>query len=148
MMKKKQTVLVNGAITPDFISNSIAKHTTKTTIGAHAIFLGQIRKDEIGQSTVVSIDYSAHHEMAEKVFEEIREAAFEKFDMVCMHMHHSLGKVAIGEISLFVFVSTKHRKQSFEALEWIVEEIKQKAPIWKKENYDDGDYSWIGATKV
>jgi molybdopterin synthase catalytic subunit len=147
-MKKKHTVLVNGAITPDFIGNSIAKHTTKTTIGAHAIFLGQIRKDEKENSTVVSIDYSAHNEMAEKVFEEIREAAFEKFDMVCMHMYHSLGNVTIGEISLFVFVSTKHREQSFRALEWIVEEIKHKVPIWKKENYDDGNYDWIGASKV
>lgn len=138
---------MNSPITPDFIGNSIAKHSTKTAIGAHAIFLGQVRKDEKENTTVTSIEYSAHHEMAEKAFEDIRENAFEKFDMVCMHIHHSLGKLNIGEVSLFVFVSCKHRAQSFVALEWIVEEIKNKVPVWKKEFYEDGNYSWIGAEK-
>lgn len=138
---------MHGAIAPDFISSSIAKHSSKTEIGAHAIFLGQIRKDVKENIAVANIEYSAHNEMAEKVFEDIREHAFEKFDMVCMHIHHSLGKVNVGEISLFVFVSCKHRAQSFEALEWIVEEIKNKVPIWKKENYVDGNYSWIGSEK-
>lgn len=138
---------MNGPITSDFIGNSIAKHSSKTDIGAHAIFLGQIRKDEKGKSIVVSIEYSAHHEMAEKVFEEIRENAFSTFDLVCMHIYHCLGIINAGEISLFVFVSCKHRAQSFTALEWIVDEIKNKVPIWKKENYEDGTYSWIGSEK-
>jgi molybdopterin synthase catalytic subunit len=148
MTKKKHTVLMNGAITPLFIANSIEKHSSKTDIGAHAIFLGQVRKDVNKNTAVANIEYSAHNEMAEKIFEAIREQAFEKFDMVCMHIYHSIGKVKIGEISLFVFVSCKHRAQSFEALEWIVEEIKYKVPIWKKENYEDGNYSWIGAEKI
>ena len=145
--KMKHTVLTDGPVTSDFIGTSIAKHNTKIDIGAHAIFLGQVRKDVKGKTTVASIEYSAHNEMAEKVFEDIREQAFEKYEMVCMHMHHSLGKIKTGEVSLFVFVSCKHRAQSFEALEWIVEEIKNKVPVWKKENYDDGKYSWIGAEK-
>ena len=139
---------MHGAITADFIGNSIAKHSSKTDIGAHAIFLGQVRIDEKENTAVANIEYSAHNEMAEKVFEDIREYAFEKFDMVCMHIHHSLGKVNVGEVSLFVFVSCKHRAQSFEALEWIVEEIKNKVPVWKKENHEDGNYSWIGAAEI
>ena len=146
--KKKHTVLMTGPITPDFISNSIAKHSTKTDIGAHAIFLGQVRKDENNNTVVASIEYSAYKEMAEKVFDTIREDAFEKFDMVCMHMHHGLGIITAGEISLFLFVSCKHRAQSFEAVEWIVNEIKQKAPVWKKENYENGQYSWIGSESI
>lgn len=148
MTKKKHSVLVNGPITSDFIGNSIAKHSTKTNIGAHAIFLGQVRKDLKENTAVANIEYSAHNEMAEKIFEAIREQAFEKFDMVCMHIYHSLGKVNVGEVSLFVFVSCKHRAQSFEALEWIVEEIKHKVPIWKKENYENGNYSWIGVSEI
>ncbi|HRH56909.1 MAG TPA: molybdenum cofactor biosynthesis protein MoaE [Chitinophagales bacterium] len=148
MTKKKHSVLVNGPITSDFIGNSIAKHSTKTNIGAHAIFLGQVRKDLKENTAVANIEYSAHNEMAEKIFEAIREQAFEKFDMVCMHIYHSLGKVNVGEVSLFVFVSCKHRAQSFEALEWIVEEIKNKVPIWKKENYENGNYSWIGVSEI
>ena len=139
---------MNGPITSDFIGNSIAKHSTKTNIGAHAIFLGQVRKDLKENTAVANIEYSAHNEMAEKIFEAIREQAFEKFDMVCMHIYHSLGKVNVGEVSLFVFVSCKHRAQSFEALEWIVEEIKNKVPIWKKENYENGNYSWIGVSEI
>ncbi len=145
MEKKKKNTLLEGAITPDFIANSIAKHSTKTEIGAHAIFLGQIRKDDKNNNAVVSIEYSAHNEMAETVFYEIREAAFAKYSIVCMHIYHSLGIVKTGEISLFVFVSCKHREKSFEALEYVVEEIKTKAPIWKKENYEDASYRWIGS---
>jgi molybdopterin synthase catalytic subunit len=145
MEKKKKNVLLEGAITPEFIANSIAKHTTKTEIGAHAIFLGQIRKGANNNNVVVSIEYSAHNEMAETIFYEIREAAFAKYPIVCMHIYHSLGVVKTGEISLFVFISCKHREKSFEALEYVVEEIKAKAPIWKKENYEEGSYKWIGA---
>lgn len=146
--KKKKTVLKDGPILPEFISASIANHSSKTDIGAHAIFLGQIRRDEKEAGKVVSnIEYSAHNEMAEEVFYEIRESAFSKFDIVCMHIYHSLGTVKVGEISLFVFVSCKHRADSFKALEYLVEEIKAKVPIWKKENYENGTYSWLGGEK-
>ncbi len=140
--KKKHSVFVQGPITPEFIANSIGKHSSKTNIGAHAIFLGQIRADENEGSTVESIEYTAHNEMAENAFSEIREAAFDKYPMVCMHIYHSLGEVKVGEVSLFVFVSCEHRKKSFEALENIVEEIKLKVPIWKKEKYSDNSHAW------
>ena len=57
--KKKHNVFVNGSITPDFIANSIAKHSSKTDIGAHDIFLGQVRSDIIDDKTVVAINYEA-----------------------------------------------------------------------------------------
>ncbi len=144
-MKKKHTVLIEGPITPAFIADSIAKHSSKTDIGAHAIFLGQIRKDIKDNRVVKNIEYTAHNVMAEQVFETIRESAFEKYEIVCMHIYHSLGCVKVGENSLFVFISCKHRTQSFHALEYLVEEIKAKAPIWKKENYEDKTYTWVGS---
>lgn len=133
MEKKKHKVLVEGPISSAFIGESIAKHSGKTDIGAHAIFLGQIRKDNNENNNVTSIEYSAYGEMAENIFHTIREEAFSKYSMVCMHIYHSLGIVKTGEISLFVFVSCKHRQKSFEALQYIVDEIKAKVPIWKKE---------------
>ncbi len=145
--KKKQNVLVSGAITPDFIANSIAKHSTKTNIGAHDIFLGQVRSDVIAGKTVQAIDYTAYNEMAEDVFFEIREAAFAKFSLTCMHIYHSLGIVKTGEISLFVFVSSVHRAEAFDACRFIVEEIKAKIPIWGKELFEDESYSWKVNTK-
>ena len=143
--KKKHTVLMDGPVPAAFIGDAIAKHSIKTDIGAHAIFLGQIRKDLHEGRVVKEIVYSAHKEMAEKVFESIREKAFAKYEMVCMHMYHSLGAVKVGEISLFVFVSCKHRADSFKALEELVEEIKANVPIWKKQNYEDESYSWVNS---
>ncbi|MDB5228252.1 MAG: molybdopterin converting factor [Bacteroidota bacterium] len=141
--KKKHNVLVEGRVTSTFIADAISKHSSKTEIGAHAIFLGQVRRDAQKDSFVKNIEYSAHPEMAEKAFEKIREKAFKKFDMICLHIHHSIGMVDAGEVSLFVFVSCKHRAQTFGALKWLVDEIKKTVPIWKKENYENGSYKWL-----
>lgn len=131
-----------GAISSSFIADSIAKHQSKTVIGAHQIFLGQVRADEIDGATVSAIEYTAHEEMANKVFHSIREEAFSKFDLVCMHIYHSIGIVPTGEICLFVFVSSKHRKAAMEAIEFIVEEIKAKVPVFGKELLDNESHVW------
>ena len=130
--KKRHKVFIQGAISPQFIADSIAKHSTKKNIGAHDIFLGQVRDDMKDNKTVTSIDYSAYEEMAEDKFFEIREAAFLKYNLICMHIYHSLGLVKVGEICLFVFVSSKHRKDAFAACQDIVEKIKLTVPIWGK----------------
>ena len=140
--KKVKNVFVSGAISPQFIGESIAKHQSKTTIGAHDIFLGQVRADVIEGKTVAAIEYTAYEEMANKKFHEIREAAFEKFNLNCMHIYHSLGTVKAGELCLFGFVSSPHRKEVFEALQHIVEEIKVQVPIFGKELFEDESYQW------
>jgi molybdopterin synthase catalytic subunit len=132
----------NGAIASQFIGESIAKHQSKKTIGAHQIFLGQVRADMIEGKEVVAIDYTAFDNLANKVFDEIREEAFLKFDLVCMHIYHSLGLVESGQICLFVFVSSKHRKMAQQAVEYIVEEIKSRAPIFGKEIFMDQSAQW------
>lgn len=139
---KVRNCFVDGPILSDFIGNSIAKHQTKTTIGAHQIFLGQVRKDVIDEKDVIAIDYSAHFEMANIAFDKIREKAFEQFDVVCMHIYHSKGIVKTGEICLFVFVSSKHRKAAQKAIEFIVEEIKIQVPIFGKEILEDESHKW------
>ena len=131
-----------GPISPDFIATSIAHHQVKTQIGAHQIFLGQVRNDEIDGKEVTAIDYSANEELANKVFHEIRETTFDKFDLTCMHIYHSLGRVNKGEICLFVFVSSPRRKAVMEAIEYLVEEIKAKAPVFGKEVFEDETHVW------
>ncbi|RKS01955.1 molybdenum cofactor biosynthesis protein MoaE [Flavobacterium sp. 102] len=140
--KDKKTCFINGSISAAFIGNSIAKHQSKTTIGAHNIFLGQVRADEIEGKEVVAIDYTAYEEMATTTFNEIREAAFAKYEVTCMHIYHSLGLVKAGEICLFIFVSAPRRKVVFEALEFLVEEIKAKVPVFGKEIFEDETYTW------
>lgn len=139
---KKRNVFVDGSILPAFVGESIAKHSTKKDIGAHSIFLGQVRDDVIEGKTVAAIAYSAYPEMAEEKFHEIREAAFEKFSLTCMHIYHSLGKVPTGEICLFVFTSSKHRKDAMEACSYIVDRIKAEVPVWGKEVFEDESFTW------
>ena len=139
---KTKTNFIQGAISPEFIAESIAKHQHKTKIGAHDIFLGQVRADIIDGREVVAIEYSAYEEMANKQFQDIRESAFEKFDLSCLHIYHSLGTVATGAICLFVLASSPHRNTVFQALQYVVEEIKKKVPVFGKELFEDDSYQW------
>lgn len=140
--KTIKNVFREGPISSEFIGNSIYKHQTKTSIGAHNIFLGQVRADNIDGKTVAAIEYTAYEDMANQKFHEIRETAFEKFNLTCMHIYHSLGTVKAGEICLFVFVSSPRRKVVFEALEFIVEAIKTDVPVFGKEIFEDNTHQW------
>ncbi len=138
----KKTVFLEGAIAAEFIAQSIAKHQSKHTIGAHNIFLGQVRADEMDGNVVAAIEYSAYEEMANEAMNVIREKAFAQFDLVCMHIYHSLGVVKAGEICLFVFVSATRRKQVYEATETIVNWIKTEVPIFGKEIFENETFTW------
>ncbi|MEO9476001.1 MAG: molybdenum cofactor biosynthesis protein MoaE [Cyclobacteriaceae bacterium] len=140
--KKRKKVFVEGPISPEKIANSIANHQVKTNIGAHDIFLGQVRADVIEGKPVAAIEYTAYEEMANDAFHEIRETAFEKYDLTCSHIYHSLGTVKAGEICLFVFTSSAHRKEAFEACRYMVEEIKEKVPVFGKEIFEDNTHQW------
>ena len=138
----KKTVFVQGAISSEFIAQSIAKHQGKHSIGAHNIFLGQVRADVHGDTKVKAIEYTAYEEMANEKLDAIREKAFAKYDLVCMHIYHSLGVVEVGEVCLFVFVSATRRRQVYEATESIVNWIKEEVPIFGKEIFENEDYTW------
>lgn len=138
-----KNIFKQGAIDPNFIADSIAKHATKTEIGGHNIFLGQVRADVIGDNVVDAIEYTAHESMALEQMHIIREAIFAKYPITCMHVHHSLGIVKKGEICLFVFTSSKHRKVAIDACEECVERIKAELPIWGKELFKGEEgYQW------
>ncbi|MGS0747634.1 molybdenum cofactor biosynthesis protein MoaE [Halpernia sp. GG3] len=142
MIKKTKQVFLQGEITSAFIADAIQKHQTKTQIGAHNIFMGQVRKDAIEGKTVIALDFSCYQEMADKKLEIIREESFDKFNLTCMHIYHSLGRVNVGEICLFVFVSAAHRPQVYEATEYIVNRVKSEVPIFGKEIFEDESYQW------
>ncbi len=137
--------LISGAISQEFVAQKLAEHQSREQIGAHAIFMGQVRADQINGHVTMGIEYSAYDEMIGKVVEEIKTDLFSRFDdLVCIHIWHSTGMVKVGEMSLFVLVSSGHRKQSFAALEDCVEQIKMKLPVWKKEIFTDGSHLWQG----
>jgi molybdopterin synthase catalytic subunit len=142
MEKKIKNIFVQGSITPEKIASSIQSHGTKTDIGGHSIFLGQVRSDQLENGTVVAIDYTAYEEMALEKCHEIREAIFAKYSLTCMHIYHSLGKIAVGEICLFVFTSSKHRRAAIDACNELVERIKSELPIWGKEILNTDEIHW------
>eukprot|EP01035_Chromulina_nebulosa_P005426 gene5426-7356_t len=120
MERKPKNIFQQGAIDPTFIATSIAKHSTQKAIGAHSIFLGQVRNDIIDGKTVAAIDYTTYEAMALEKMHEIREDIFAKYNLTCMHIHHSLGPVPAGEICLFVFTSSKHRRDAIDACNEVV----------------------------
>lgn len=141
-LHKPKNIFVQGPIAPAFVGDSIAKHQSKTNIGGHSIFLGQVRADEIEGNKVAAIEYTAYEEMALEQMHTIREAIFEKYPLTCMHIYHSLGRVGAGELCLFVFTSSAHRKAAIDACEEAVERIKAELPIWGKEVFEDEAYQW------
>jgi molybdopterin synthase catalytic subunit len=141
-MHKPKDIFIEGDIPPAMIADSIAKHQTKTEIGAHNIFLGQVRKDVINEQQVAAIEYTTYKEMALEKMHEIREETFAKYPLTCMHIYHSLGIVNAGEICLFVFTSSAHRKEAIDACEEVVNRIKAELPVWGKEIFENETYQW------
>lgn len=140
--KPKKSIFVEGAISTEKIASSIAAHQSKKNIGGHAIFLGQVRADEIEGKTVQAIEFTAYQELAEKKIAELREDMFAKYSLTCMHILHSLGVIYAGELCFFVFTSSRSRKPAQDACSELVERIKADVPIWGKEIFEDQSHKW------
>ena len=141
--KKIKNIFVQGAIPAEKVATMITNHQCKTNIGAHDIFLGQVRADEIDGKVVSAIDFTAHEEMALQAAHDVKEAIFAKYpDMTCSHIVHSLGEVKAGELCMIVFVSSGHRDTSFKACREMVEGIKSSVAIFGKEIFENGEHQW------
>ena len=142
MDHKIKNIFVQGAISPVFIGEKIAAHQSKTGIGGHSIFLGQVRADVVQNKKVIAVDYTSYEQMALEQMTAIRETMIEKYSLNCMHVYHSLGEIKTGEICLFVFTSAAHRKAAIDACSETVERLKAELPIWGKEIFEDDSYQW------
>ena len=109
--------------------------------GAINLFLGVVRDNNLGRN-VGYLEYDAYPAMAERVMRELALEAMERFGLEDCAVLHRTGRLEIGETSLLVAVASGHRAESFEAGHWLVNEIKKKVPVWKKEVWDDGE-AWI-----
>ena len=124
--------------------SSLASTVAKDVNGATAVFLGTVRSTNEGRA-VTGIEYSAYEEMAEREMVSILAEAREKFGIADAIMEHRLGTLRIGEASIGVAVAHPHRGPAMEALRYIVDETKRRAPIWKLEHYADGSREWVNA---
>lgn len=111
------------------------------TCGATALFLGVVRNHHEGRD-VRHLEYEAYAPMAEKVLTRIAEEICERWSAVGVALIHRTGRLAIGETAVAVAVSTPHRKDAFEAARYGIDELKNRAPIWKKEVYVGGE-DWV-----
>lgn len=110
--------------------------------GAFVCFEGWVRDHNEGKE-VTALDYEAYQELAIKEADKIINEAKEKFkvfDIICVHR---VGNLKLEDIAVWVGVNSKHRKASFLACEYVIDEIKVRLPIWKKEYYLDGDSGWV-----
>ncbi len=99
-------------------------------IGGVVDFWGVVRATE-GDAEISGIDYEAHRAMAEHQLRAIAEEGATRFELMQIIVHHRVGFVAVGEPSLFVRVGSRHRAEAFRAAQWLVDELKKRAPIWK-----------------
>ena len=90
-----------------------------------------------------SLHYEAYGEMATEVLRRIGAAAHERFGLGALSLAHRTGDLAVGEIAVCVVVSAEHRAACFAAGPWIMDEIKAKLPVWKRESYADGEARWL-----
>jgi molybdopterin synthase catalytic subunit len=140
--RKPKNIFTHGPIPASFIAESIQKHSSQKSIGGHSIFLGQVRADQTQSGLVTAIEYTTFEDMAMEKMHEIREDIFAKYPLTCMHVHHSLGIVTAGEICLFVFTSSTHRKAAMDACDETVERLKAELPIWGKEIVEGETHQW------
>ncbi len=139
---KERDIFTEGPIDPAFIAASIAKYAGRTEIGAHEIFMGQVRADEINGQRVQAIEYTAYRDMANEQMKVIREEAFSRWPITCLHVHHSQGRVPAGQLCFLVFASAAHRKQAREAVAYVTDEVKKRLPIFGKEILENGGHEW------
>ncbi len=111
--------------------------------GAVVVMSGTVR-NQTGGTPVVALEYQAYEPMALRVFYQIAEEIRQKWtDVNRVVIHHRIGRLQIGEISVLVAVGCPHRLEAFEACRYAIDTLKHQAPIWKKEYWQDGSSSWV-----
>ena len=131
-------------LTPDLIDpTTLRKAADNPHAGAVSIFEGLVRNHHEGRK-VLRLEYEAHREVATKEGRRILEEAIKKFGLDYAGAAHRTGALEIGECAVIVVVSAPHRAETFAACRFIIDEVKSRLPIWKKEFYDDGSSEWVG----
>jgi molybdopterin synthase catalytic subunit len=121
---------------------ALQQQTRHPTAGGFVAFEGWVRNHNDGQA-VQRLEYEAFAELAEKEGQKIVDEAMKQFAIVRVACVHRVGLLEIGDMAVWVGVSAAHRGAAFDACRYIIDEVKQRVPIWKKEHYANGDSGWI-----
>jgi molybdopterin synthase catalytic subunit len=117
-----------------------------STCGGYAAFEGWVRDHNEG-APVRRLEYEAFEALAVREGERILAEAVERFGVARVACAHRLGELAVGELAVWVGVSAPHRDEAFRACRYIIDEVKHRLPIWKKEHYLSGDSGWVNCER-
>ncbi|GAA4510391.1 molybdenum cofactor biosynthesis protein MoaE [Brevibacterium yomogidense] len=134
----------SGLITDKTLCLAAAEARVKTPhTGAVAVFRGVVRDHDSGRGDVVGLEYTAHP-AAQSVLDEVLADALVDFPRVRLWAEHRIGELVIGDDALLVVAASAHRKEAFTACAELVDRIKDRVPIWKRQDYANGDHDWVG----
>lgn len=136
-----RTAIVEHPLDPTALLAEVAD----TASGASTLFVGTVRQTNAGRE-VTGIDYTAYGAMAEKELAAIVGEAVANFGTERVVVEHRLGTLTLGEASIVIAVSHARRAAAMDAQRFLIEEIKKRVPIWKREHYADGTREWVDPT--
>jgi molybdopterin synthase catalytic subunit len=138
-----RTAIVRGEIDVAALLAEVGE----TTNGATVLFLGRVREVNDGRA-VTGIEYSAYGEMAERELAAIAGECASAFGIEHLAIEHRLGTLALGDASIAIAVAHPHRAAAYDASRFVIEEVKRRVPIWKREGYVDGSSEWVNAAGI
>jgi molybdopterin synthase catalytic subunit len=133
-----RTAIVTGSIDVQAIIAEVASESH----GATSLFLGTVRDVNDGRA-VTGMEYTAYDAMASRELERIAGEAAERFGGVTLVIEHRIGELALGDVSVAIAASHRHRRAALDATRYAIEELKKRVPIWKREHYADGAREWV-----
>jgi len=120
---------------------AITESVRDPVAGAVVLFLGTVREFTAGQQTE-QLEYEAYREMAEASLRQLAAEASTRFPIVKSAIVHRLGVLQLSDVAVAIAVSTPHRAEAFAAGQWLIDTLKQRVPVWKREHYTDGRVQW------
>ena len=144
LVAQAEVVAQGGHLTVEPIDATAGEaHVVTSRTGAVALFRGVVRDHDSGREGVVVLEYTAHPD-ADRIFAEVLDEAHRDYPDVRLWARHRVGRLAVGDDALVVVAASAHRGQAFAACAELVDRIKARVPIWKRQEYADGTHDWVG----
>ena len=138
--------MIRSAIVDREIDLSVLIREVKSdAAGAISVFIGTVRDFSEGRS-VTRLEYDAYRAMAESELAAIVEEAAKKYEIASLVAEHRIGELGVGDVSVAIAASHAHRTAAIECAQFVIEEIKKRVPIWKREHFVDGTREWVDPT--
>jgi len=139
----RRASILTGEIDPASLINEVSS----PQYGAISLFVGTVREVNEGRS-VSAIEYSAYKSMASAELERILDEAEARFGVSALVVEHRIGLLGLGDVSIAIVAAHPHRAPALDCTRFVIEEIKKRVPIWKKEHYADGTRDWVDPTRA